>query len=168
MILVFVALLLAAEFREALPVGKSSVPATWQLPLPVYLIVAVIWGIIFTSTDVYNPREVLHLSKEIVKVVEGTAVAGLIFSGVLYFTYRQISRLEIIYFLAIYLILIIIHRVAVRVLFKITGSNRYDSAPCVDCGNRADRAGNWMYSQRKRLDGVGTGWLCGRGRRSDG
>jgi len=74
---------------------------------------------------VYNPRRLAQPGLELVKIVEATLFAWLILAGMLYFSFRDVSRLEYIYFLALYLPLIVTHRLAVRSAFRARDGQRY-------------------------------------------
>ena len=125
-LMVPLALLLATRLRAELPVGKSADPSTWTLPLALYGIGMLIWAITFVTLNVYNPRQIAHLAAELMRVAEATAFAWMILAGVLYFTFRDVSRLEYIYFLLCYLLLIWTHRLAVRGGFRLHGGHRYN------------------------------------------
>ena len=125
--LVFVglALLLATRMRTVSPFGKSAAVSTWSMPLPVYLMGAAVWGVTFAALNVYDPRRILYLGIELVKVTGAALFAWLTLAGMLYFTYRLVSRLEYVYFLGFYLLLIYTHRIAVRGWFRVRGGSHY-------------------------------------------
>jgi len=123
--MVVLALLLATRLRALLPFGKAADPAFWTVPLPVYLMGIVIWAVVFVALDVYDPRWLVQPGMELAKIVEATLFAWLILAGMLYFSFREISRLEYLYFLALYLSLIVTHRLAVRGVFRTHGGQRY-------------------------------------------
>lgn len=123
--LVVLGLLLATRLRALLPFGKAAASSFWTMPLPVYLMGIVIWAVVFVALDVYNPRWLTQPLLELVKIVEATLFAWLILAGTLYFSFREVSRLEYIYFLALYLPLIVAHRLAVRGAFRARGGQRY-------------------------------------------
>jgi exopolysaccharide biosynthesis polyprenyl glycosylphosphotransferase len=119
------ALLLSVPARTYSPIGKSAGSSAWMLPLPIYLLAMGIWAVTFTVLNVYTPRQVLYLKGELVRVAEATAFAWLVMAGGLYFSYREVSRLQMIYFAALYLVLITAHRLAVRGWFRLRGGSRY-------------------------------------------
>ncbi|MBI5960196.1 MAG: sugar transferase [Chloroflexi bacterium] len=123
--LVGLALLLAERMRIVLPLGKSSDPITWTVPLPVYLMGIVVWAVIFATLNVYRPRQIMRLINELFGITEATVLAWLVLAGLLYFTYRELSRLQYLYFLMFYLLLIYTHRSAVRAWFWLRGGYRY-------------------------------------------
>ncbi len=123
--MVILAMLLAMRLRTLLPFGKVADPSFWTVPLPVYVMGIIIWAVVFVALDVYNPRRLAQPGLELVKIAEATLFAWLILAGMLYFSFRDVSRLEYIYFLALYLPLIVTHRLVVRGAFRARGGQRY-------------------------------------------
>jgi exopolysaccharide biosynthesis polyprenyl glycosylphosphotransferase len=124
--LVGLALLLSERMRTVLPLGKTSDPATWHIPLPLYVMGAVVWAVIFATLNVYRARQMIYLVYELFRVTEAVLLAWLTLAGLLYFTYRELSRLQYVYFLAFYLLLILTHRIIVRRIFWWRGGYRYN------------------------------------------
>jgi exopolysaccharide biosynthesis polyprenyl glycosylphosphotransferase len=125
LVLVGLALLLATRMRTVLPFGKAAVASTWSMPLPVYLMGAAVWGVTFAALNVYDPRRIPYLGIELAKITGASLFAWLTLAGILYFTYRLVSRLEYIYFLGFYLLLICTHRIVVHGWFRARGGSRY-------------------------------------------
>ncbi|MGF1505466.1 MAG: sugar transferase, partial [Anaerolineae bacterium] len=65
--------------------------------------------------------------REVESIVRASALGFLMLSGVLYLTFRQTSRLQMIYFGALALLLIVALRIAVRGFFKVVGGRRMDA-----------------------------------------
>lgn len=129
------ALYLATQARSIIDLGSEGPPSAWVLPLPVYGLAAVIWGLTFISLNVYDPRRAARLLGELQTVVTATAFAFFVLTGALYLSFRQVSRLQILYFGVIYLALICAHRIGVRGLFKILGGRSYDSRKVLVVGS---------------------------------
>lgn len=119
------ALLLSTQAREQFTFGQVGSLDDWILPLPVYVMGLIVWSVAFISSDVYNPRQILYLSLELVRITEATLLAWLVLAGLLYFTYRDVSRLQYVYFLGFFLLLTYTHRLVVRGWFKFQGGQRY-------------------------------------------
>lgn len=120
------ALELSTQARVQFPIGHAGSIEFWELPWPVYVMGLIVWGVIFTASNVYNPRQMVYLSLELVRITEAALIAWLVLAGLLYFTYRDISRLQYMYTLGFFLMLIYTHRLAVRSWFKFRGGQRYD------------------------------------------
>lgn len=120
MVLVIAALQIATQLRIHIPLGMqlaSAAAEVWQLPLPVYLLASALWIIMFNIFDVYIVVSIQTLARELQRITLISVVSWLIFTGLLYLTYRDISRLQIIYFLGLYLLLVWVHRLSIRLLY---------------------------------------------------
>jgi exopolysaccharide biosynthesis polyprenyl glycosylphosphotransferase len=117
MALVVLALMAATLVRDTVPIGRYIPGSSGdRLPPLAYGLAVAVWAVTFLTFNTYNPREITFLSKELLKVAESSLFAWLALAGVLYFSYRDISRLLIIYFLGFYVLLIIAHRIVLRTL----------------------------------------------------
>ncbi len=90
-----------AEWGAPLRASKAQVP--WQA----YGIVLLIWGIVFLLLSVYDPERRLRAADEVQLVALAVVVSTLVFAGALYFSFRQISRLQILIFAALDLALLL-------------------------------------------------------------
>lgn len=124
LLLVILALLISSRLRVVLPFGKSASPAAWDVPLSVYLLGLAVWAVTFAAFNVYSPRQVLSTAMELFKISEATAFAWLVLAGTLYFSYRRFSRLQYLYFIAFYLLLIYTYRLALRGWVRLRGGHR--------------------------------------------
>jgi exopolysaccharide biosynthesis polyprenyl glycosylphosphotransferase len=124
--LALLALVLATQARYAIPLGREigPIPET-GVPLPVYALTVAVWAGIFLLLDTYNPREISVLGRELIKVVEAGLLAWLALAGMLYFSYRDVSRLLFVYFLGINVLLVISHRIVLRLGFLSHNGHRY-------------------------------------------
>ncbi|MBN1565046.1 MAG: sugar transferase, partial [Anaerolineae bacterium] len=122
---ILLALELATQARVQFPFGRTGDIEDWVLPWPVYLMGVVVWGVIFTASNVYNPRQILYIRLELVRITEAALISWLVLAGLLYFTYRDVSRLQYVYSLGFFLMLAYTHRIAVRTWFKFRGGQRY-------------------------------------------
>ena len=123
--LIALALYLASWVRPQLDFGKPLPLENVWLDWPVYVLILAVWGIGFLLLDVYNLPKNLRLIDELQRLVAAHAVAALAFSGTLYFSYRDTSRLQVISFTLISLLLLITYRVFLRLMLKFFGNKRY-------------------------------------------
>jgi exopolysaccharide biosynthesis polyprenyl glycosylphosphotransferase len=126
-VLVTAALVLATWARIALPYGLYAPGEYLILPLPVYLLTPLLWVVIFILSNVYDPRHTLRLITEIQTIIQAWLFGWLTEAGLLYLTYRYISRLEVVYFAAFSLALIVAHRAVLRVFFMLIGGRTSDA-----------------------------------------
>lgn len=118
-ILVTVGSLYLAEcLRKVLPYGKPfELPWGGVYP-PIYLIAALIWTLVFAVLSTYDPKSILRVVDEIQAIILAVAFSTLTFGGALFFTYRFLSRLLVVYFVILDFCGIIIFRILWRIVFK--------------------------------------------------
>jgi len=111
-------LYLAEQLRKVLPYGKPfELPWGGVYP-PIYAIAAFIWTVVFAVLSAYDPKSILRVVDEIQTVFVAVAFSTLTFGGALYFSYRFLSRLLVVYFVILDLTGIILLRVVWRLVFK--------------------------------------------------
>lgn len=102
-----VGLLLASRMRELLPYGQPLGPEGAALPLPVYLLAMLCWSGALILSGAYRLEHPSNFAALIVRLLWAAVAATLFLAGLLYMSYRQVSRLQFLYFLAINLGLIL-------------------------------------------------------------
>jgi exopolysaccharide biosynthesis polyprenyl glycosylphosphotransferase len=103
--LTLLALHLAKILREIIPVGVF-LDEPLQFNGWLYLIVPFIWVIVFAALKVYSPHHSLE-NREDLSLVWGAIVgAALIFAGVAYLLFRELSRFLFLYFFILDLLLL--------------------------------------------------------------
>ena len=90
-----------------------------HFPLVLYLFVPLLWIAIFLTTSVYDPKRAYKMIDEFQNVIISIGVAALCFAGLLYFTFRDISRGLFIIFVLFDLCLLLGWRVAARSAFRL-------------------------------------------------
>jgi exopolysaccharide biosynthesis polyprenyl glycosylphosphotransferase len=109
---------LARWLREALPLGvQLDEPLYANLLL--YLVVSAIWIAVFAVLEVYDPARALRYIDDVQIVVVATTVAILLFAGVAYLFFRELSRLLFAYFFLLDLIFLTAWRGLLRLLFRV-------------------------------------------------
>jgi exopolysaccharide biosynthesis polyprenyl glycosylphosphotransferase len=116
-LLTLLALFLTSILRPWLPFGMPLTAEYTVLPLIIYALVALIWSVAFLLLSVYTPRT-LRPFEEAQLMVVAVTLSTLTLGCVLYFTFRQISRLQIITFYALDLFLLIGYRLILRWLME--------------------------------------------------
>jgi len=111
-VLTLLALFLAYLLRPLSPIGAElALEHTRVAPL-VYVLVALIWTVAFLLLSVYTPRS-LRAVDEAQAIFVAVTLSTLVLAGLLYFSYREISRLQILTFYVLDLILLIGSRLVV-------------------------------------------------------
>ena len=108
------ALLLARWLRITLPYGKPLDAAGIALPWPMFLLAILVWSATLVSFKAYDPQRFTHLVDELQTTVAAIAAATLIFAGLLYFSYRGLSRLLYVYFFLLDSLFCLLARVLLR------------------------------------------------------
>ncbi len=94
-----------------------------SVPLILFPIFAIVWISIFLLFSVYDGRKNLYAVDEFTSISLGSLLAAVSLAGLLYFTYRDVSRLLFIVFILIAFILMLTWRVVVRISFHLRSSD---------------------------------------------
>jgi exopolysaccharide biosynthesis polyprenyl glycosylphosphotransferase len=94
-----------------------------SLPGILFPIFAIVWILIFLLLSVYDGRKNLYAVDEFASIFLGTLLASVSLAGLLYFTFRDVSRLLFVVFILIALLLMLSWRVVVRMLFHLRSSD---------------------------------------------
>jgi exopolysaccharide biosynthesis polyprenyl glycosylphosphotransferase len=121
-ILTVFALYLARQLRVAIDLGVNIGPAgKWLHFDPIlYVTVAIIWVVIFALMSVYDSRRTLRLVDELQVIAPATVLATLVFAGVAYFFFRDLSRFLFVYFFILDLLILAVWRVLLRLGFRLS------------------------------------------------
>jgi exopolysaccharide biosynthesis polyprenyl glycosylphosphotransferase len=122
-----ITLRLSGTLRLWLPLGAEVNVNKIALNFYVYLMVVLIWTVVFQIFSVYDPKRTLRLVDELQQLVPAVFISTLLFAGALYFSFRDISRLQVIYFFGTDLILLLALRVLLRLAFRLRGGRRYNA-----------------------------------------
>lgn len=119
-VLTQLALFSADWLRLFLPLGRElgASPATLLNPY-VYLIALVLWPLVFAATSVYDVRRNVRPVGEARSLFIAISTAIFALSGVLYFTFRDVPRLLIVYFYFIDLLYLAAARIVAGVLLRL-------------------------------------------------
>ncbi len=127
LVLTAFALRLSSALRLWLPLGANVVLNNVTLSLYVYLMVLLIWTVVFQVFAVYDPKRTLRLVDKLQQLIPAIFISTLIFAGALYFSFRDVSRLQVIYFFGLDLILLLVWRLLLRLAFRLQGGRRYSA-----------------------------------------
>ena len=117
LVLTVLALCLSSVFRLWLPLGAIVDLDQVALSPYVFLMALLIWMVVFQILSVYDPKRTLRLVDELLQLVLAALMATLGLAGALYFSFRDISRLQVIYFFVIDLVLLTGFRALLRLVF---------------------------------------------------
>jgi len=122
LLLVDVALFIATELRSPLNVLPflQKLPDV-KLPGILYFLFPVIWVVILLLFSVYDGRKNLHKSSEMASLILGSLLAIISLAGILYLSYRDISRFLFLMAAGLAVMLLVLWRVAAHLIFRRQG-----------------------------------------------
>ncbi len=108
------------ELRYLLPFGRTLQPEIIDsnLFIPVgaiHIAVGVIWLLSFVIASVYAAAHIVHWADELQRIVLAHTIAALCLAGALYMARIELMRLVYLYFYLSVIIVLIAHRLALRV-----------------------------------------------------
>lgn len=115
-VLMVLCLYLSSVIRINLPYGMDAPLAIFVMPPALYAIVLVVWNVIFFETSVYWHRYGTKFRYRLLNVVKSHLIACFLYFGVLYLGFRDISRLQSFYFVALLFAGLVISRVIIRLV----------------------------------------------------
>jgi exopolysaccharide biosynthesis polyprenyl glycosylphosphotransferase len=95
----------------------KSVDPNVLIPFPLYFFFPLIWVIIFSSLSIYDGRKFLRAADELAALFLSTFIASISTAGILYFSYRDVSRALFILFVTTTFLLSLSWRVLARIYF---------------------------------------------------
>ena len=108
-VLISVSLGVATLFRPALSALPfvASIPTALRTPYILYPIFSVLWVVVLLLFSVYDSRRNLHVGDELASLTAGSILAAISMAGILYLSYRDVSRfLFLVFFILAYLLLL--------------------------------------------------------------
>jgi len=116
-----IALWVAHHLRLMLPLSQVIPERGAAVPAPVHQLVLAVFAIILPMSSLYDSRRVFRAVNEAVRAFSAVVLSSLILAGILYVTYRDVSRLVFVYFVVVTIMLLLGYRAALRMLSRIVG-----------------------------------------------
>ena len=88
------------------------------VPLQLYVLFPLIFVVIFSSLSIYDGRKFLRAADELAALFLATFIASISAAGILYFSYREVSRALFVVFVISTFLLCLLWRVLARVYFR--------------------------------------------------
>jgi exopolysaccharide biosynthesis polyprenyl glycosylphosphotransferase len=88
------------------------------VPPALYLLFPLMWVVIFASLSIYDGRKFLRAADELAALFLSTFIASISTAGILYFSYRDVSRALVVMFVIITFLLCFSWRVLARLYFR--------------------------------------------------
>ena len=139
-----------------LPIVRCLVP-----PL-LYILFPLIWVIIFSSLSIYDGRKFLRAADELAALFLSTFIAAVSSAGILYFSFREVSRALFVLFVISTFLLCLLWRVLARIYFRTRpqASTISRRLLVVGVGPLGQDVGKQIRAFT--LGKPDAGWLCGR------
>jgi exopolysaccharide biosynthesis polyprenyl glycosylphosphotransferase len=96
----------------------ADIPAPMQLPRVLYVVFPITWVAILLLLSAYDGRRNLYVTDEISNLTIGSILAGVSQAGILYLSFREVSRVLYLAFVAITFIAMAGWRMAARLWFR--------------------------------------------------
>ena len=124
-LVVIIALILAKELRPLLNILPFASEISEPRPYPgiVYAIFPLVWVIIFLLFSIYDGRRNLRAVDEFTSLFSGSLLAAIACAGILYFSYREVSRMQFLFFVLLATIGSIGWRSISRLVFRLNRNN---------------------------------------------
>src|SRR6266498_4333160 len=88
------------------------------VPASLYIVFPVLWVIIFSSLSIYDGRKFLRAADELAALFLSTFIASISTAGILYFSFRDVSRALFVVFVVTTFLICFFWRVLARVYFR--------------------------------------------------
>jgi len=117
---VILSLWMAALLRPALNKFASIEPIPSQVVIPValYVFFPLIWVIIYSALSIYDGRKYLRAMDEFAALSLAMLIASISAAGILYFSYRDVSRALFLVFILLAYLICLAWRILARVYFR--------------------------------------------------
>lgn len=97
----------------------KEIPAAPWLPTVFYVIFPLMWSIVFSAFSIYDGKKYLRVVDELAGVTMGSVVTAISQAGILFLSYREVSRALFISFVLLSFFFCIAWRLAARVIFRL-------------------------------------------------
>lgn len=117
-LLTCLALYLATRLVAFIPLHLTNLRGPAVVPLYIYFVVPVLWGVTFLILSVYDPKRIYKLMAELQIVGIATLASTLLLAGLLFLMNRDFSRWVFALFTMLDFIFLLGWRVLARVIFR--------------------------------------------------
>ncbi len=117
--LTLLAAYIAKLLRLSLPFGIEVELRHLEFPWIIYPIIASIWAIVLLILPVYDPRRTYRTLDDLQVTTTAIGFSTLIFAGITYFFFRDLSRFLFLYFFILDIFFLLSLRIGLRLLFRL-------------------------------------------------
>lgn len=88
------------------------------IPYQLYLLFPLIWVVVFSALSIYDGRKFLRAADELAALMLATVIASISTAGILYFSFRDVSRALYVVFVVSTFLLCLLWRALARIYFR--------------------------------------------------
>jgi len=118
--------ILTREWMKDFTIFKP-IPDAITLPLPLYFVFPIITVLIFAIFDLYDGKKYFRIVDEFGALTLSWMINTVSLAGILYFSYRDVSRAQYVVFIILAYIFILIWRAGVRLYFRLRNDQREEA-----------------------------------------
>ncbi len=117
---VMLSLWLAAFFRPSLNklAWIEPIPSQVIIPITLYIFFPLIWVVVYSALSIYDGRKYLRAMDEFSMLSLAMLISSVSAAGILYFSYRDISRALFIVFILLVYLGCLVWRILARIYFR--------------------------------------------------
>jgi exopolysaccharide biosynthesis polyprenyl glycosylphosphotransferase len=97
----------------------ANISATTWLPVFLYFLFPALWVVIFSAASLYDGKKYLRISDELAGVTISSIIAAICLAGILFLSYREVSRALFLAFAAMSFVLCVAWRLVARLVFRL-------------------------------------------------
>ena len=113
------ALWAAQRLRLLVPIATLALEQEARVPPAVYGLVAAIAAVVFPLAGLYDVRKRSGTLDEAVRVASGAIVSSVLLAGILYVSYREVSRYVFLYFVVVDVLSLLASRIVLRMVSRL-------------------------------------------------
>jgi exopolysaccharide biosynthesis polyprenyl glycosylphosphotransferase len=152
MLVVVISMSLSVDIREWMNTFSfiKPIPGTISLPLPLYFLFPILSVLVFSTFDIYDGKKYLRVVDEYGALTLSWMILSVSLAGILYFSFRDVSRALFLTFIFIVYIGLLTWRSFTRLYFRLRNGHREDAARrvlVIGVGPLGQRVGEEMSRQ---------------------
>jgi exopolysaccharide biosynthesis polyprenyl glycosylphosphotransferase len=109
---------LTRPYLDDLSVFIRDIQVVPDFPSYLFIVFPIIWITVFLSASVYDSRKNLRVADELNSIIMSSVLASTIIAGLLFLTYREISRVLFLSFVLISVVMLISYRLIYRLAYR--------------------------------------------------
>ena len=97
----------------------ANIPSTTWLPVFLYFLFPGLWVVIYSAASLYDGKKYLRISDELAGLSVSSIIAAICLAGILFLSYREVSRALFLAFAAMSFVLCVAWRLVARLVFRL-------------------------------------------------